>query len=444
MVKLSQKLSQKQTLSPQQILQAKLLQLNNLTLEKAILHELEVNPVLDQEEPEKEKENEEPDFDLLKDDDEYERTISIHQKREYVDIPQPEIQDFIETVIKQLDDYDLSETDKAIAEEILWNVDERGYLGTELFLIADRFNRTEEEILPTLKLVQKLDPKGIASRDLQECLLMQLSEKKETLPYRIIEQYFELFTHKRFEVIEKALDVPKEELSQAISTISHLNPKPGEGIRFSKDEIIVPDLVVRKQNDKWVVLINDSGVPELKVSPDYTAMMEEQTRVDLNTRSFIKSKIETAQWFIEAIRQRKQTLTRVMYSIIKWQPEFFHGDIHNLIPMKLQDVADDIQMDISTISRSTRGKYADTPYGLYELKYFFTDKVILKDGSGVSNHVIKRLLKEIIDAEDKHSPLNDELLVQKLKEKSMPIARRTVSKYREQMNIPVARMRREM
>ncbi len=444
MVKLSQKLSQKQTLSPQQILQAKLLQLNNINLEKAIIHELEVNPVLDQDEPEKEKETTETDFDLSTDDDEYERTLSINRNRERVDIPQPEVQDFIETMVKQLDDFDLSEADKVIAEEILWNVDERGYLGTELLLIADRFNRAEEEVEPILNLVQHLDPKGIAARDLRECLLIQLDDQKDELAYRIIHQHFDLFTHKRFEAIEKAAHVSKEELSDAISVISHLNPKPGEGIRFSKDEIIVPDLIVRKQNENWVVLTNDSGLPELRVSPDYTAMMEEQAQIDIKAHSFIKSKIETAQWFIEAIRQRKETLMRVMYSIIKRQPEFFNGDIHNLTPMKLQDIAEDIQMDISTISRSTRGKYADTPYGMFELKYFFTDKVLLHDGREISNHVIKRILKEIVDAEDKHRPLNDETLVKKLEEQSMSIARRTVAKYREQMNIPVARLRRVM
>ena len=444
MVRLSQKLTQKQTLSPQQILQAKLLQLNNLSLEEAILNELEVNPVLDQEDPEKEKESVEEEYDLTSDDDEYEREKSINLRKESLDLPQPEEQDFIEKVIKQLDDYDLNEFDKVIAEEILWNVDERGYLGTELLLIADRFNRTESEIEPILHLVQRMEPKGIASRDLQECLLVQLDDQKESDAYLIIDQHFDLFIKKSFEKIEKQLNLSKEDLSDAIHIISHLNPKPGEGIRFSKDEIIVPDLIVRKQNDNWIILINDSGIPELKVNPDYLAMMEEQEQVGKEAHSFIKGKVETAQWFLEAIRQRNITLTKVMRSIINKQPEFFTGDIHNLIPMKLQDVADDIQMDISTISRSTRGKYADTPYGVFELKYFFTDKVILRDGREVSNHVIKRILKEIIDTEDKQSPLNDETLVEKLNERSMSIARRTVAKYREQMNIPVARLRREI
>ncbi|MBC8215281.1 MAG: RNA polymerase factor sigma-54 [Candidatus Marinimicrobia bacterium] len=446
MSKLSQRLSQKQILSPQQILQAKLLQLNNVSLEEAILTELETNPVLDQEETDKEEKDERQDnvLELSGDDDEYEREIYIPQRKETIERPQAEEQDFIETIIKQLDDYNLSEGDKVVAEEILWNVDDRGYLATEMLLIADRFNRSEEEIKPILHLVQRLDPPGIAARDLRECLLIQLDNQKDSCAYKVIDQCYDLFSNKRFETIEKRLQCPEDELSNAMKIISHLNPRPGEGIRFTKDEIVVPDLIVRKDNKKWVVQVNDSGMPELKVNPDYMAMMEERQHIGTDARHFIKKRLDSAQWFMDAIRQRRNTMTRVMHSIIQRQPGFFNGNIHDLNPMKLQDVAEDIKMDISTVSRSTRGKYADTPFGIFELKYFFTDRITLNDGREVSNHAIKRRLKGIVDSEDKHSPLNDETLVERLKEVSFPIARRTVAKYREQMNIPVARLRRTL
>ncbi len=446
MAKLSQRLTQKQVLSPQQILQAKLLQLNNVSLEEAILTELETNPVLDQEDTDKEEKDERQnnELELSRDDDEYEREIYIPQRKETIERPQAEEQDFIETIIKQLDDYDLSEKDKVVAEEILWNVDERGYLAIEMLLIADRFNRSEEEIKPILHLVQRLDPTGIAARDLRECLLIQLDNQKDSCAYKVIDQCYDLFSNKRFETIEKRLQCPEDELSNAMNIISHLNPRPGEGIRFTKDEIVVPDLIVRKDNKKWVVQVNDSGMPELKVNPDYMAMMEERQHIGTDARQFIKKRLDSAHWFMDAIRQRRNTMTRVMHSIIQRQPGFFNGNIHDLNPMKLQDVAEDIKMDISTVSRSTRGKYADTPFGIFELKYFFTDRVKLNDGREMSNHAIKRILKEVVDAEDKHSPLNDECLVEKLMEKKIPIARRTIAKYREQMNIPVARLRRTL
>ena len=448
MLKFEQKLSQKQVLSPQQILQARLLQLNTIKLEEKILNELEENPVLEQVESANEKEeemDEETDDSLdLSPDDEYEPVDFYDRSKIPLDIPVGENLDFIETLLDQLKLVDINDSEKAIAEEILWNLDEQGFLTADLNVIADRFNREEIEIETILQIVQRLEPLGIAARNIRECLLIQLEHDNESLAYKIVDSLFEDFANKRFEVIKRKINCSEKELEEAVKNISHLNPRPGEGTNFTKDEVIIPDLIVREQGDTWVVYTNDSGLPELRINPDYVAMMEEQDTNKKEAKRFLKQRIFSAQWFIQAIEQRKETLKQVMRSIIDRQPEFFSGKIHMLQPMKLLDIAEEIQMDISTISRSTRGKYVDTPYGVFELKTFFTEGIELGDGSMISNHLIKQVLKEIVEDEDKQHPMNDQKLVELLQQKGYPLSRRTVAKYRDQMNVPVARLRRQL
>lgn len=466
MPRLEQKLVQKQTLTPQQILQASLLQLNTINLEEKILEELETNPVLEEtEREEQELEGDDPDsngetaeepssdepsqngddaLDTMDDDDEYEPANIYDNSKDDLDLPIPEQPDFFETLIDQLDLYDLSDSDREIAEEIIWNLDGHGYLETDLVLIADRFEVSENKVGSVLDIIQDLDPHGIGARDLRECLLLQLQDQNESLAYQIIYNHFEDFSHKRYEVILKKTGCSRDELATAVEHISHLNPRPGEGVSTGREDVVIPDLIVREMDGKWVIYVNDSGIPELQVSPDYLAMMEEPGRTPNDTRKYLKEKIDSANWFIQAIRQRRQTLRRVMKVIIERQPNFFQGNIHQLRPMKLQDVADEIDMDISTISRSTRGKYVDTPYGVFELKSFFTEGMTFDDGRTVSNHQIKQVLKKVVEEENKQHPFNDEQLVQKMKERGYPVARRTVAKYREQLAIPVARLRREI
>ena len=323
-------------------------------------------------------------------------------------------------------------------------MDERGYLATDLYVIADRFNKDGTEIESILRSVQRLEPLGIAARNIRECLLIQLEKDNESLAYDIIDAHFEDFANKRFEVIKKKMNCSGEQLAEAVNIISHLNPRPGEGTRFTKDEVVIPDLIVREQGENWVIYTNDSGLPELRISPDYVAMMEEQETKKTEAQRFLKQRIYSANWFIQAIEQRKQTLKRVMRSIIDRQPEFFSGQIHELRPMKLLDIAEDIKLDISTISRSTRGKYVDTPYGVFELKSFFSEGIELENGQMISNHIIKQALKKIVEEEDKQHPINDQRLVELLKQKGYPLSRRTVAKYRDQMNVPVARLRRQL
>jgi RNA polymerase sigma-54 factor len=352
--------------------------------------------------------------------------------------------DFIETLLDQLRLTDINDSEKAIAEEILWNLDEQGFLTADLNVIADRFNREEIEIETILQIVQRLEPLGIAARNIRECLLIQLEHDNESLAYKIVDSLFEDFANKRFEVIKRKINCSEKELEEAVKIISHLNPRPGEGTKLTKDEVIVPDLIVREHGDNWVVYTNDSGLPELRINPDYVAMMEEQDTNKKEAKRFLKQRIFSAQWFIQAIEQRRETLKQVMRSIIDRQPEFFSGKIHMLQPMKLLDIAEEIHMDISTISRSTRGKYVDTPYGVFELKTFFTEGIELGDGSMISNHLIKQVLKEIVEDEDKQHPMNDQKLVELLQQKGYPLSRRTVAKYRDQMNVPVARLRRQL
>ena len=455
-MRLEQILAQKQVLAPQQILQASLLQLNTTNLEQKILDELESNPVLEQVEPGEIKEEKETaekaekaekdkDVDAPDDFDEYEPpNVYAKPNEDYLDMPLPAQEDFTELLVQQIKDTNLNDEERLIAEEILWNLDDRGYLATELILVADRFGKEESEIEHILHVVQHLDPVGIAARNLRECLLVQLDHDPESPAYRIVRDHFDDFANKRYEIVQAKSGLTAEELADAITEISHLNPRPGERSSLAKDEIIIPDVIVREQNGEFIIQINDGGLPELRISNDYLSMMDAKTGLSSNTKSYLRKKIDTGHWFIQAIEQRRQTMTAVTKAIIERQREFFMGNIQHLNPMKLQDIADEIGMDISTISRSTRGKYVDTIYGIFELKSFFTEGMAKDDGSMVSTNEIKQALKDIIDNEDKLKPLNDEKLAKALNEKGYPVARRTVAKYREQLQLPVARLRREL
>jgi RNA polymerase sigma-54 factor len=449
MPRLEQRLVQKQILAPQQILHATLLQLNSINLEDRILEELENNPVLEQKESEiapeeSAKESKDDTLDISFDDNDYEPATVYNPAKEFLDLPLPDRQDFVEKLIKQLDLYDLSAEERSIAEEILWNLDNRGYLATELYLIADRFGKTAEEIEPILHFVQHLEPLGIAAKDLQDCLLIQLEEQSGSIAYRIIHDHFDDFTNKRYEALKKRLGVEPEDLTDAIDVITHLNPRPGEGKVLTREEIIVPDLIVREGESGWIVRTNDRNLPELGINPEYEEMLSNSKNLQPEDRKFLRDKTDSANWFIRAIQMRRQTMLKVMHAIIDRQPEFFSGNTKKLGPMKLQDIADEIEMDVSTISRSTRGKYVDTPFGLYELKLLFTDGTVKQDGELISTQQVKQALQDIIISENKQKPLNDEALVLALHNAGYNVARRTVAKYREQSNIPVARLRREL
>jgi RNA polymerase sigma-54 factor len=445
MARLEQKQTLKQTLSPRQLLQARLLQLNSLSLESYILNELESNPVLESVDHESEMEEELVDEDNSLDmnplDHEYEIIQPISEEKSLLDLPIPDKPDFMEILIKQLDDYSLSDLERTLCEEIIWNVDERGYLAVELSMIADRFDLREEDIYHLLDLVKNLDPKGIGSRNLKECLLAQLDCNSDSIPYLVIKECYEDFIHKRFENIQKTLKCNQDDLKKSLEQIGKLNPHPGEGKITGKERVVIPDIIIHRRDKKWIIRTNDRGIPELVISEMYKDLSAAKTVAEKD-KKFLKKSIDKADMLIQAIHQRRHTLTAVMESIIFRQPKFFDGEINILEPMKLQDIADEISVDISTVSRSTRGKYVDTPFGVFELKSFFTGTVELKDGQIVSNKEAKQALKDLIELEDKKNPHTDEQILSLMKEKGYPLARRTIAKYRMQLNIPVARLRR--
>jgi len=449
MQRLQQKLVQKQILAPRQILLAKLLQLNIVNLEQKILNELETNPVLEEiqredDTPISSDDSDRDTMDVSFDADEHEPRSLFQYSPDNKDIPQKYQLDFIEELVGQLDIYGLSEFEHVIAEEILWNLDDRGYFTIELSLIADRLNSDEENVEKILKIVQHLEPIGIASRDLRECLLIQLKDKKDSLAHRIVSDYLDDFSNKRYESLQRKLGCTEDELADAKEAITHLNPRPGEGKIASKEEIVIPDLIVRERDGEWSIQTYDSGLPELRISPDYIGLLEEGAQISTDARKYIREQSDSANWFIEAIKQRRNTLIRVTKTIIDKQPQFFSGETKDLHPMKLQDIADEIEMDISTISRSTRGKYVDTSFGVFELKSFFTESAKKQSGEIISTNLIKQVLKDIIVNENKRKPYNDEKLAEKLQAIGYNVARRTIAKYREQLNYPVARLRREL
>ena len=448
MTTLIQKQSLRQSLSPQQVIQANILQLNISVLEKKILDELESNPLLESSVTEDESveglDDLESEVEYDQDPDEFEPS-NIYDNKNFQDreIPIRDQLDFIEGLVQQLDAYKFNTWQRDVAEEILWNLDENGYLAVDIVLIADRYERTDKEVLSVLEKIQQLDPPGIAARDLQECLKIQLIDKQDTTVFHIVMNYFDDFANHRYEKIKKELNIDDSTLSKVIDEIAKLDPYPGKGKIGKESETVIPDLLIVQQDGTWKIIINDSNIPELSISNEYLSMLG-KVDISLDTKKYLKEKFDSASWFIQAIQQRHDTLSKVMQSIIERQSNFFEGEIENLIPMKLQDIADDIKMDISTISRSTRGKYVDTPYGIFELKSFFSDGYIINSGEEVSTNTIKDLLKQLIDAEDKKTPLTDTNLTKELNRKGYPVARRTVAKYREQLHFPVARLRRQL
>ena len=437
--------AQKQKLAPKQVLNARLLQLNIVNLEQTILKELEQNPTLEQVDSDQEQITDSEEINPIEDmdvsvEDMYSNESNYYINEQNKEIPIPDQNTFSEKLIDQLQYIELDANEREIAEEIIWNTNERGYLDTDLVLIADRYNLLEEEIEPILYKVQRLEPKGIGSRNLKECLMIQLEDKKTSLPYSIMNKSFDDFMNKRYDKIKDRLKCTSRELHEAVESISNLNPRPGEGYR-DRFQTVIPDLIVREDGDDWVITTNDSGLPELRISRLYKDQLKSD-KFEGDAKKFIKDKIDSAQWFIEAIQQRRVTMVNVMYSIIKFQPEWFSGNMDFLRPLKLQDISEHINMDISTISRSTRGKFADTPYGIFELKHYFSDSIKLADGSIISTYIIKRSLEKIICSEKKDSPFNDDKLVKKLSEEGYPLARRTIAKYRDQLGYPVARLRK--
>ncbi len=317
--------------------------------------------------------------------------------------------------------------------------------------IAAELHATADEVEKVLKVVQSLDPAGIAARNLKECIILQLQRKTDgfydtaaSLTMKIITEAYEDFINRRYDKVSRQLKIPLESIKQAIGEILTLNPKPGEGYITAEQNYITPDVVVKKVNDVFEIILNDYGVPRLRINHAYRRMMLEKDKTQKDTKEFIKNKLEAAKWLINSLYRRRDTIHRTVSTIIELQKDFFEKGREFIKPMKLEDVASRIGMDISTISRATNGKYMQTDYGVFELKYFFSGSMTNAEGEDISTKQIKGVLKQVIEEEDKQNPLSDDELARVLTDRGTPIARRTITKYREQMMIPAARLRRQI
>ena len=492
---LSQRLQQKllQKLSPQQIQLMKLLQVPTAHLEERIKEELEENPALetmedghvdgaedgtddfDKIEDDYEKDGSEEDYDNIDiseyvndGDDEpgdYKyRDDNYGDPNETKVIPHKVETSFYDTLKSQLLMLDLDDKQRKVAEQIIGSIDDDGYLRRETASIADdlafrqNIDCTEKEIKELITLIQQFDPPGVGARDLQECLLLQLKRKAAhgqdlEVAIKIISDYFDEFTKKHYEKIQKALDLDSDGIKDVINQIIKLNPKPGGQVGETNklQSYVIPDFFVLNNSGILEVSLNSKNAPDLRISEGYRDMLKDYDKGNKKDKRqkeavlFIKQKIDSAKWFIDAIKQRQHTLLSTMNTIVEYQKQFFlTGEDTDLRPMILKDIAEKTFLDISTVSRVANSKFVQTEFGTYRLKFFFSESLVTDSGEEVSTREVKSILNDLIDQENKQKPLSDEKLTEALQEKGYNIARRTVAKYREQLNIPVARLRKEL
>jgi RNA polymerase sigma-54 factor len=478
---LSQSLQQK--LSPQQIQFIKLLQVPTAELETRIEEELEINPALEEgeeqegpeddnseepEAPESASNDDEVDIKDYLGEDEYSgyKMQGDGEDDEDREMPIPMANSLHEQLMAQLDFLGLNEHQYNIGKQLVGSIESDGYIRRELESIVNDLafsqgiETTVDEVEGILKKIQTFDPPGIAARDLQECLLLQLDRMDNghdidvAVAKKIISECYDEFTKKHYQKIQKKLDTEDEDfVRDAVDLIIKLNPKPGGGGANSvvKNQYIIPDFILTNNNGKLELALNSRNAPELRISRSYTEMFKAYDKSDKRDKklkeavSFVKQKLDAAKWFIDAIKQRQQTLLRTMKAIIDFQYDFFlEGDETKLKPMILKDIANMISMDISTVSRVASSKAVQTDFGIFPLKYFFSEGISTDSGEEVSSREVKQIIKDIIEKEDKNKPFSDDKLEKILNDKGYNIARRTVAKYREQLNIPVARLRKEM
>jgi len=485
---LSQKLLQK--LSPQQIQFVQLLQLNSTEIANKVDEELAENSALEQSSQESDEEikpdedailamdeevdssdddistsDYEPDIsEYLSDEDNYQNyTPDYSSGEERKEIPLASYRTLYDTLLEQLQAVELNERQMKIASHLIGMIEEDGYLRRPLKSISydlafiNNLQTNENELEEILLIIQTLDPPGIAARDLRECLLIQLNRKEEQsdeikLARKIVTYYLNELANKHYDKLIKNLEINKDYLKKIIDIITKLNPKPGESQVNFKSQYIIPDFIVTQISESdFDISLNSNNSPQLRINKEFQEKLEgynEQKKKSKKLKDelqFIKQKLDNAKWFIEAIKQRQQTLLMTMSTIVEYQKDFFiTGDYTKLKPMILKDIADRISMDISTVSRVVSSKYVQTDLGIYPLREFFSEGIMKDDGNEVSNREVKRILSDLISAESKKRPLTDEKLTELLNEKGYNIARRTVAKYREQLNLAVARLRKEL
>ena len=485
MLKQSLKQKQLQRLSPQQIQLMKLLQVPTVELEARIKEELEVNPALEEgleqenqddlaeQVVDRDESLEEFNFEEYLDDDtpDYKTSIRNHGADvEEKDIPLGAGSTFREQLISQLGLQKLTDYDRMLGEHLIGQIDDAGYLRRDLESIVNDLAFTQnlmverEELEKVLNVIQTLDPAGVGATSLQECLLIQIRRKEEQiddevrlasmiLASKILEDHYDAFMKKHYSHILEKFEIDEDELKLALDEITKLNPKPGNSGSDSSRPVqhVVPDFILRLRDEELVVTLNQRNAPDLRISPAYKEMMEtyssgaQTSKEQKEALSFVKQKVDAAKWFVDAIRQRQMTLMKTINAIVEHQEVYFtSGDETDIKPMILKDIAEMIDMDISTVSRVANSKYVQTPYGTFLLKTFFSESLSTDSGEDVSSREVKRILQDAINEEDKKKPLTDEKLGKILNEKGYHIARRTVAKYREQLGISVARLRKEL
>ncbi len=482
MLSLQQKFALQQKLSPQQIQYQKLLQLNTLALEQRIKTELELNPileeVLDEELELKDDDSSDETLDTEEDYDSSDDEFELEDYMNDVDIDNdrlnrsrddeqtqpiaPQRTTLREQLVEQLNMLDLSDEEVIIGENIIGSLDRDGYFKANLKKIIkelklfEEIDVTLEQGEKVLGIIQTLEPVGIGARDLRECLLIQIRNSSydpyySYLAEKILTDFYKEFVNKRFDIIEKEMNLTRTTLRSTLDLIQKLNPKPGEGnIDEVESNQITPDFLIEKVENNYIVTLNDKSMPSVTISQTYLEMIDSNKRRrkmnerDKETHKFLREKFESAKWFIASIQQRRNTLMKIMRAILEKQYHFFESGPKHLKPMIYKDIADEIGMDISTISRVVNGKYVQSPQGIHELKYFFSEGLSTDSGDEISNKHIKELIKEIIDGESKKNPYSDEKISKMLQDKGIHIARRTVAKYREQLKLPVARLRKEL
>jgi RNA polymerase sigma-54 factor len=485
MLNLSLQYKMMMKLSPQQVQYLKMLQLPTLALEQKIKQELEMNPLLEesmeeeleQQEPEKEElveveagaaEAEAKEEKATKDDDytieDYindetfgHKAVERYDDEEKEEMPMPDTVPLYHRLLEQFMLLDLDDEESIIGPEIIGNLDEDGYLRRPLDSIVQDVNLSHNMTITlvkaeaVLKKIQRLDPPGIAARSLQECLIVQMELKHmddhylKLITLRILKEFYDDFTMRHFEELAKKLNTTLDDLKRAIEVIQHLNPKPGEGEFTPHENYIVPDFIVTQSENDFVITLNDKNIPPLRINKQYKELMSKRKNngVPAEAKDFIRERFEAAKWFISSIHQRRETMTKVMRTIVEKQRTFFETG-EGLRPMIYKDISEVIGMDISTISRVVNSKFVQTDYGVFSLRHFFSDSISTTDGEEVSNKEVKKKLKDLIDKEDPLKPLSDDKLAKLLNEQGLNIARRTVAKYREAMLIPVARLRRKL
>ena len=469
MLKQGLELKQTQKLSPLQIQTIKLIELPVQELEQRIRKELEENPVLDEDLP-----NE-------KEEDEAQREVSLSEYKEDDSIPNYRLrsdnyskderpqyntfsvkESFTQSLQEQLGYRNLTEHQYAVASFLIGSLDDDGYLRRSIDSIVDDLSfranveTDEEEVLEMLRIIQEFDPAGVGARDLRECLLLQIRNCRKTPEVenakKILSNYFNEFTSKHYQKIMTRMNLTEQELKAAIGKILKLNPSPGGQIDDSYNDQaqqIVPDFLLEYNDGELKLSMPRFSVPELRVNRKYADILIEAAntseREKKEAAAFVKKKLDSAKWFVEAIKQRHNTLSSTMQAIVDYQREYFvDGDETHLKPMVLKDIAEKTGFDISTISRVVNSKYIETHFGIYSLKYFFSEGLENQEGEEVSTRELKKALQECVDTEDKHKPLTDDELVEQMTMKGYKVARRTIAKYRDQLGIPKARLRKEL